>query len=217
MKKLLALIFVTLAIPTIHSQQFEIGPSFGYGFVNIVDSKSKEDRAVIGDALWNTNFGVHAVYYFKNPIEQTTARIGLLYRNGKRGSISETDPSNTFEFQSHTIGLFAGAAGNIGHDFLFYLDIGFGSNSLDTSNFYKGNLTHTVAFGDLDAPLEIKSHEVTFLYAIGIEKDIIQNRLKLFIEVHGDAGISKLNKNDGSYRSQSLGFGMGLRYVFDRT
>ena len=63
--------------------------------------------------------------------------------------------------------------------------------------------------------LEIKSNEITFLYAIGLEKEITENRLKIFIELNGDAGISKLNENDGTFRTQSLGFITGLRYIFD--
>ena len=51
--------------------------------------------------------------------------------------------------------------------------------------------------------------------ASGITKEITENRLKVFIELNGDAGISKLNENNGTFRTQSLGFGTGLRYIFD--
>lgn len=213
-KTLLCILFI-LKFNTIYSQQFEIGPNIGYGFVNIVDSKSDEDRAVIGDALWNINFGLNAIYYFKNPKERTTGRIGLLYRSNKRGSISESNNENQFEFDSNTIGLFGGVARNIGDGFIFNLDIGFGYNSLDNSDYYKGNLTQTEAFEDLNENLEIKSNEITFLFSIGLEKELTENRLKIFIELNGDGGISKLNENDGTFRTQSLGFGTGLRYIFD--
>ena len=183
--------------------------------MNIVDSKSKENRAVIGDALWNTNFGLNAVYYFKNPHEQTTARIGLLYRSSDRGSVSEVNKSNKFEFHSTSYGVFGGLAGNVGDGFIIYLDIGFGYNVLDTSNYYKGSLPQTQAFPDLNENLEIKSNEVTFIYGLGVEKSIIENRLKAFVEVNGDARISTLNKNNGTYRTQSISFGIGVRYVFN--
>ncbi|CAA0220346.1 hypothetical protein [Tenacibaculum maritimum] len=215
MKKGLLIILLSLTFNSTYSQQFEIGPNLGYGFVNIVDSKSDNDRAVIGDALWNPNFGFNAVYYFKNPNLQTTGRIGLLYKNNKRGSVSELNSDNKFEFNANTFGLFGGVAGNIGNGFILYLDIGFGINTIDNSNFYEGSLTQTEAFEDLSENLEIKSSEVTFLYSIGLEKEIIENRLKIFLELNGDAAISKLNENNGTFRTQSLGFGTGLRYIFD--
>lgn len=199
----------------IFSQQLEIGPSLGYGFVNIVDSKSKNSRSVIGKALWNPNFGFNALYYFKNPKLQRSFRIGLLYRNNKRGSISELNKYNKFEFNANTFGLLGGIANNTQNGFIFYLDVGFGFHSIDNENFYKGTLTHTEAFENLKNNLELKSSEFIFLYALGLEKEVIENKIKIFLELNGDAAISKLNDNGGAFRTQSVGLGAGIRYIID--
>lgn len=216
MKKTVFIISLILALSTMYAQQLEVGPSIGYGFVNIADSNSKEDKAVIGDALWDFNYGLNAVYYFKNPKERLTGRVGLLYRKSNRGSVSETDSDNKFEFAAHTFGVFGGIAGNLGDGYIMYLDIGFGRNSLDDSDYYKGNLAQTVAFESLKDDLVINSSETVFIYAIGLEKEIVANKLKVFLEVNGDAAISNLNKSFfGSYKTQAVAFGTGLRYIID--
>lgn len=215
MRKILVLFILTIIFESVYSQQLEIGPTIGYGFVNIVDSKSDNERAVIGNALWSLNYGLNAIYYFKNPNEKTTGRVGFLYRSNQRGSISELNNNNKFKFNSNAFAVFGGIGGNIGNGFIFYLDAGFGYNSLDNSSFYQGNLNQNEAFEALDSTIEIKSSEVTFIYSIGMEKAISKNHFKIFLELNGDAAISKLNKNKGAYRTQSLGFGTGFRYIFD--
>lgn len=196
-----------------YSQQIELGPTLGYGFSNIVNSNSDNDRAVIGDALWNANYGISSVYYFKDINYNGSTRIGLLYKRSKRGSRSEINKNNFFEINTSTVGFFIGYAGQVEKGFSFYIDIGFGRNSLEKSEFYFGGTEQTQAFEDLDSDLEIKENEATFIYAIGLEKYIIKNKLKAYFEINGDAGISQINQSNGKYRTQSLNFGIGVRYV----
>lgn len=211
MKTIFCILF-TFSSVLLFSQQFEIGPSLKYDFTNIANSKITNGRAVIGDALWKTNFGFSVIYYFKNPNETTSSAINLEYYNGKRGSKSEINSNNKFEINSQSINLSYRIAGNLKDNFRWYVDLGFGYNILNQTDYYKGNTNELLAFPKLEEPLVIKNNEVTFIYGLGVEKVITKNFVA-FIGFNGDAGISKLNQNSGSFRTQSLGFGIGGRYI----
>jgi hypothetical protein len=209
----LSLTFLLIA-GSAHSQQFEIGPTAGYWFNNIVDNNSDNDRAVIGNALWRANYGLSAMYYIKGPkSEVATGRIGVLYRTSKIGSVSESNSADYFEAKINTFGLLGGLARDVGNGYIVYLDVGFSYNTIQNDAFYKGSNPQTQSFKDLSENLMIKSNLVSFLYAIGVEKNIVPDKLKLSLELNGDAGISRINQGNGSYGAQSVGFGVGLRYI----
>ena len=67
MKKVLFTCLGLMTLITAKAQQIEFGPTIGYRFNNIVDRKAETKRAVIGDALWETEYGFQAVYNFRKP------------------------------------------------------------------------------------------------------------------------------------------------------
>jgi hypothetical protein len=195
------------------SQQIEFGSNVGYGFTNIANSRITEGRAVIGNALWNVNEGFSVIYYFKNPKENSTNGIHFEYLISKRGSKSEKYSGSEYNFNSKSLNLNYRRAGSLGDNFGIYADLGFGYNILENENAYKGAVSELEAFEKVKENLFIKNNEVTFLYAIGVDKLIFKNKFICFLEFNGDAGITKINKNSGAFRTQSLGFSAGFRYL----
>lgn len=167
MKKTLLILTLFLGF-NLYSQQFEIGPTVGYWFDNIADYDSESERSVIGKALWNPNFGISAIYYFKKPNEIMTGRIGLLYRNSKKGSVSEINENNKFEFNTNSFGLIGGIARDVGKKYILYFDIGFSYNIIDNSEIYDGDNSQLISFPKLNNTLEIEKNEFAFLYGIGV-------------------------------------------------
>jgi hypothetical protein len=206
---LICILFTQISL----SQQIEFGPNIGYGFTNIANSRITEGRAVIGNALWNVNEGFSIIYYFNNPKEKSTNGIHFEYLISKRGAKSEKYSGNEYNFNTKCINLNYRRAGSLGDNLGIYADLGFGYNILDNENIYKGNVNELVAFDKIKEPLLIKTNEITFLYAIGVDKLIFKNRFVVFLEFNGDAGISKINQNSGAFRTQSIGFSAGLRYL----
>lgn len=215
MKKILLASISLVTLITAKAQQIEFGPTIGYRFNNIVDRKSETKRAVIGDALWKTEYGFQAVYNFRKPGNQMNYRLTAFYQNQKRGSVSEKESSDSYEIDTNGLGLMFGVAREFSPNWILTLNIGLGTNSMNTKNYYKGEHTQTSAFDKLHTDLEPKSNEVNFLYQIGIERVVIEDKLLVFVDFHGDAGISKMNKSYGSYGNQGLGFGAGIRYLID--
>jgi hypothetical protein len=211
MKKILVLVIIIQNL-FVTAQQLEFGLNLGYNFSNIVDSNSDTDRAVIGNALWNSNLGFNILCYFKDPDENVTTRLNAIYRISKKGSVSEINANNKFEFSSKTHGLTFGMGGNVGDGYILFLDAGFGYSLLDNNDIYTGNLAKNQAFIAITDDFLIKNNEFVFLYALGVEKEIYKS-LKLTFEVNGDASITKLNKSQGSFRTQGVGFSLGIRYI----
>lgn len=209
------LLLIYLFITSIgFSQQIEFGPNVSYGFTNIANSRVTEGRAVIGDALWNISEGFSILYYFGNPHKKGTNGIHFEFVNSKRGSKSESNSGSEYSFNSKALNLNYRRAGNLGNNFGIYADLGIGYNLLDNNNIYKGNVDETVAFEKINNNnLLIKKNEITFLYAIGVDKVILKDKFVIFLEFSGDGGITKINNGSGSYRTQSLGFSTGLRYL----
>ena len=195
------------------SQQIEFGGNLGYGFTNIANSSITEGRAVIGNSLWNINEGFSVIYYFKNPRENITNGIHFEFLNSQRGSKSEKNPDSAYDFNSKSFNLNYRRAGSLGDNFGIYIDLGFGYNLLEDKNIYKGEISELTAFEKISEPLLIKNNEVTFLYALGVDKVIFKNKFVIFLEFNGDAGISKINLNLGPFRTQSFGFSTGIRYL----
>jgi len=210
----LKLMIIGLIITQIgFSQQIEFGANVGYGFTNIANSRITEGRAVIGNALWNINEGISIIYYFNNPHKSTTNGIHFEFLNSQRGSESEKISGAEYNFNSKSFNFNYRRAGSLGNNFGIYGDIGFGYNKLSNENIYTGNVDELIAFEKINEPLKIKNNEVTFLFGIGIDKLILKDKFVIFLEFNGDAGISKINQNSGSYRTQSLGFSTGFRYL----
>lgn len=210
-KKLLLVCFFITTIGL--SQQIEFGPNVSYGFTNIANSRVTEGRAVIGNALWNINEGFSILYYFGNPNQKGTNGIHFEFVNSKRGSKSESNSGSEYNFNSKSLNLNYRRAGRLGNNFGVYADLGFGYNFLDNNNIYKGDVDEIEAFKKINNNLLIKKNEITFLFAIGVNKLILKDNFLLFLEFNGDGGITKINEGSGSYRTQSLGFSTGLRYL----
>ena len=215
MKKVLFTCLGLMTLITAKAQQIEFGPTIGYRFNNIVDRKAETKRAVIGDALWETEYGFQAVYNFRKPGNEMNYRLTAFYQNQKRGSKSERFSNERFEIDTNGFGLLFGIAREVSPKWILTLNLGLGSNSMDTKDYYKGDQPQMIAFDKLNADLEPKTNEINFLYQIGVERVLIQNKLLVFVDFHGDAGISKMNESVGSYGNQGFGFGAGLRYLVD--
>lgn len=225
MKKLL-LILLFFICTVFYSQQVEFGLNSGISISNIVNPdkngesvitpQGQVERVVIGKGLWVFNYGFNMLFYFKNPETSITPRVGLFYKTFQKGSVSEKDNINRIVIDTESIGLFGGVAGNIGNSYIIFLDVGIGFNSLDSNNFYEGTLDIDEAFPDFSFPndFSIKSRETSFIFSIGAEKEIINN-FKLFMELNGDMPFSKFNKGNGKLRNQSLGVGLGLKYILN--
>ncbi|OMQ13560.1 hypothetical protein [[Flexibacter] sp. ATCC 35103] len=212
-KKLLLFFLFTTSIG--FSQQIEFGPNISYGFTNIANSRVTEGRAVIGDALWNINEGFSVLYYFGNPHQKGTNGIHFEFVNSKRGSKSESNSGSEYNFDSNSLNLNYRRAGSLGNNFGIYADLGFGYNILDNNNIYSGNIDELSAFKKVNTNLTIKTNEITFLFALGVDKLILKDNFVVFFELNGDAGITKINEGSGSYRTQSMGFSTGIRYIIN--
>jgi len=209
-KKLLLLFF--FIIQSVFSQQFEFGANLSYGFTNIANSRITEGRAVIGDALWNVNEGVSILYYFSDPKKASSNGIHFEFTNSKRGTKSETS-NGEYSFNTKSLNLNYRRSGNLGNNFGIYADLGFGYNFIDNVDIYKGDVDELVAFEKVNQNLTIKNNEITFVFALGADKVILKDKFVVFFELNGDAGITKINENSGSYRTQSFGISTGIRYI----
>lgn len=207
---LFLIVFPTL----VFSQKLDFGADFGYGFSNIVNSGITEGRAVIGSAMWKPNYGVSAVYYFKNPNIAISSAIKVEYKKTQKGSISENYSSNKYEFDVSSFNLLYRIGGGIGNGLRFYGDLGFGFNSFDnTSTYYFGDREATDAFNNLKENLDLKKSETNFIFGAGLEKSIYKNKIFASVGAMGEAGISKISSL--SYRTQGIGFTCGIKYEFD--
>lgn len=213
-KKILSIAALSLGVLSF-AQTIEFGPTVGYRSNNIVDRKSDQKRAVIGDATWNVEYGVQAVYNFKKPSDNMNVRLTAFYNNQQRGSVSERYSSSEYKIDANGVGLIIGAAREISPKWIITMGVGIGYNKLDSKNFYTGELDPMIAFPDLKEPIVVRENEVNFLYHLGVERVLIQNKLLAVVDFHGDASISKMNTSYGSFGNQGMGFGIGLRYMFD--
>jgi hypothetical protein len=195
------------------SQQVEFGPNFNYAATDIANSKVTKGRAVIGSSLWTIREGFSVIFYFKNPKVRATNGIHFEYAFGKRGTKSDNYPGNEYSFDTKSFNLCYRRAGSLGDNFGIYADLGFGYNVLDNEKIYKGTVDELVAFDRLREPLLIKNNEISFLYGLGVDKQFFKDRLVVCLGFNGDAGITEINQNAGSFRTQSLGFTAGLRYL----
>jgi hypothetical protein len=214
--KKLILLFIITFISFGYSQQLEFGFNVGYGFTNIANSKITEGRAVIGDALWNVNKGFSFIYYFNAKDESGISNgIHFEFLDSRRGSKSETIKGNEYNFNAKSLNLNYRFAGSLKNTYKAYMDLGLGYNIINNKNVFIGNTSELVAFEKISEPLLINDNEITFLFAFGVDKQIFKNKFLIFIEFNGDAGISKINRNLGSFRTQSLGFSTGIKYKLD--
>lgn len=196
------------------SQKLDLGIDFGFGFSNIVNSKVTEGRAVIGSALWKPNYGVSAVYYFKDPNIAISSAVKIEYKTSQKGSVSESYSSNRYEFDVNSINILYRIGGGIGNKLRFYGDLGFGFNSFDNKSvYYYGDREPAVAFNNLKENLDLKKSETNFIFGAGLERSLYKDKLFASIGAVGEAGISKISTS--SYRTQGIGFTCGLKYEFD--
>ncbi len=210
-------VFVLLIINKCWAQQIEVGPNIGYGFSNIANSAIVKGRAVIGNALWNSNSGFSLMYFFKDPDKKFASAIHVQYIQQRKGSKSEVLSGSEYNFQTSTFNVCIRPAGNIGNHWRLYADFGIGFNTIENAPYYSGTPDIWAAFPTLETPLSIKKSEVTFVYGFGIEKPFFKNSFVCFASLTGDAGITTINESPGRFRTQSLGFGTGVRYILHLT
>lgn len=199
------------------SQQIEIGPDFGYNFVNVANSEITQGRAVIGKSLISASEGISILYYFRDPRKNITNGIRLSFLNSTKGVKSDNFSESKFEFNSKSINLLYRRAGGLGSKFGLYFEAGFGYNVFDNDRIYQGNADELDAFDKLTEKLIIRSNEIAFLYGLGFDKIIYKDKFICFFQLNGDAGISKINVNSGSFRTQSFGAVLGIRYIIKTT
>lgn len=199
----------------LHAQQFELGFDMGYWGSNIADPNSPYRDHNIGKNFSSFGLGISALYMFKNPASHLVPRIKLLYRNHTKGSISFWGSDEQFQIPSHTLGILGGIAIADKHDWFMYLDMGLGLNLIEPmSTYYVGRRTQTTAFYDLANDFEVKNRELLFLLDVGVEKNILKNKLNLVLHVGVEVGITPINE-DGQFYSHAYSFGLGLRYIIN--
>lgn len=219
MKKIRISILLLLYIScnSIHlcAQNIDIGIFVGYGFDNIANYNSSDERAVIGSGLWDLHYGTNATLTTEDMRTTKTMRYSLQFKINKKGSISETNEIDKIQFVTTQLGFAIGYGGNIGNDIILYFDGGVSYNSINKDELYIGELIPIVAFPDLSNEFNVKSSEIAFIYMLGIEKYINQ-KVKWNIEFAGDAGITEINENVGSFRTQGIYLNAGLKYTIGK-
>lgn len=214
MKNLINIIIFLVTMEFSYAQRFEIGPAFSYEWTNIANSSVVKGKAVIGNAIWIPSYGISSVYYFSEAKEGGFNGIQFEFLKNQRGSQSEQYSDSKILINANSYNLLYKRGGNLGDEYIGYIKIGFGYNTLNNSSFYEGRNSQYDAFNEnLREELVISATEFAFVFGMGCEKKVFKNNFKLFIEVNGDAGISKINDNSGSYRTQTLGIGAGIRYI----
>lgn len=210
MKKTVILVISLFAF-VLNAQSIEFGPYIGYGYDNTFERiDDKKER--IGNPLYGMFYGGSAVYYFVDPEDAFSGRVGVMYKRLSNGTKSELYDLNYFEYKSDIIGVFAGMASNLGGKLIFYVDAGVGMSFNTTKNIYISTVPQQEAFPKLNEPLQLKANEITIIFDLGFERKVSKN-FKAFAEISGDLGNSKINSTSQSFVSQSLGVGAGLRYV----
>jgi hypothetical protein len=198
-----------------YSQTLEFGPNFSYGYTNIVNSTINQGRAVIGNNLWSFNNGFSVLYNFNNRKYENSSAIHFEYSTNERGSLSEVYSNSRYYVKANSYNLNYRYSGAFNNGYLgVYADLGIGYNTFLSDYFYYGKVDELDAFERVKNKFEIKESEVCFLYSLGVDKLIFNNKVVVFFELNGDAAISKIDFN-GSHRTQSLGFSTGFRYRYD--
>lgn len=212
MKKI-ALLFLLNCFTLAFTQQWEIGTYVGVNSTNILDSRVWEEKAVIGKSIWNVPFGVSVWYFFSNPYEIYASGIRLNAEQLKRGSKSGIDSESKYELNTFSIDAMYRGTGKIRRGWKWYFDIGLSYSFLETENaFTTKYLSELQAFPDITNNLDFKENEFSLVYGLGFEKKLTENWFA-FAEGKGHAAITEINSNNGSYRSQSLGCAVGIKYV----
>lgn len=215
MKKIILILLFYFGVINIFSQQLEIGTNINYNYSNIFNSKEDNKKNSIGQPLRSLGFGISTLYYFsdpKNSYKKTLIRIGILYRYNKKGAISEKDKLNYFEFKTNNFGMFFGIGGNLINGYVMYVDLGISYNRINNVKFYNVNLLQTDTFEKFEK--KIKPDGFSAISFIGLEKEIISDKLKLFFNVNLNLGLSKINQGDESFKINSVGLNLGLKYIF---
>lgn len=215
MKKIMKnslLILLSVISLNLNGQNLDIGIFAGYGFDNIANYNSNDSRTVIGNGLWDLQYGLNFTIAPKNMKYEKTMRYSFQVKVNPKGTVSEINEKDKFNFNTTQLGLAIGYGGNIGNELILYFDGGLAYNLVQNEEIFEGELSQTSAFPDLSDELLIKSNEIAFIYAIGIEK-YINERFKWNLEFAGDAGITEINENIGALRTQGIYLNFGIKYT----
>jgi hypothetical protein len=197
----------------LNAQTFlEVIPNFGFWNSEIVNTKSHNSKATIGKGLWKPSYGYSAVVNFGFPDEALIYGVGFNFNISTKGSVSELYPSCKIEMPARSFGLFCQVNYKLDPTFLFDFQMGFAIDKFLAPS-YQGNRSQLESFPRLNNELSFKDSEALLIYSIGIKTQLFDEKLTISLDLTGDAGINKLNSNQGSFATQSLGFKLGLGII----
>jgi hypothetical protein len=211
-KKIIVFTLVILS-NCIFSQTLEIGTKIGTTASSIDDSDFFNDKPSIGKKLWSVNYGIHSIYYFKNPKETKTGAIVFEFNNRKLGVKSKSNNS-TYEIDSKSVEIVYRMCAEPDKIGRFFLDVGLGINFLKEDNIYKGSVEPTIAFEKLSQPLLIKDKDYKLVLGLGYDF-VINKKLVTYFQLDACGGFTNINKNSGSYINTYFSLNTGLRYTLE--
>jgi hypothetical protein len=217
LKKSILLIITIIINQSVFSQEIEFGGNLDFVFPNIVNTKisSSEGKAVVGKSLFNFSKGFSLVYNFKGPESETSSGIQIEYQSFYRGSKSENCSDCEYRIKSDNINVYYRKIGRFNNSWRIFADAGIGYNKIDDSNVYFGSKDEMIAFPKIGSPFKVKSQEFSFVFDIGIEKVFLKKIVTSIKVISGNIAFTNISASRGSFQNQGLGFGFGVRYVYD--
>lgn len=197
----------------LNAQTFlEIIPDFGFWNSNIADSKIHNDKATIGKGLWKQSYGFSYVVNFGLPEDDLIYGIGFNFNTSTKGSISEIYSDCIIEMPAHSLGLFWQVNYKFWINTIFDFKMGFAVDALEPPS-YHGNRSQLESFPRLNNEPSFKNSETLLIYSMGIKKQLFREKVSVFLDITGDAGINKINLHQGSFKTQSLGIKLGFGII----
>jgi len=202
-----------LILYNLNAQTFlEIIPNFGFWNSEIVNTEIHNDKATIGKGLWKPSYGFSYVVNFGLPEDDVIHGIGFNFNTSTKGSISEIYSDCKIEMPAHSLGLFWQVNYKFWINTIFDFKMGFAVDALETSSYY-GNRSQLESFPKLNNESSFKSSETLLIYSMGIKKQLFNEKVSVSLDITGDVGISKINFNQGSFKTQTLGIKIGFGII----
>jgi hypothetical protein len=197
----------------LNAQTFlEIIPDFGFWNSNIANYEIENDKATIGKGLWKPSYGFSYIINFGIPEDHLVHGIGFNFNTSTKGSISEIYSDCKIEMPAHSVGLFWQVNYKLWINTSFDLKMGFAVDALETPS-YHGDRSQLESFPRLNNVSNFKNFETLMIYTMGIKQQLFNKKVSLSLGITGDAGISKINIHQGSFRTQTLGIKIGLGII----
>jgi hypothetical protein len=190
----------------------EIIPDFGYWNSNIANTNTQYGNAMIGKGLWKPSYGFTYIVNFGLPKDDLISGIGFNFNTSTKGSISEVYPDCKIEMQAHSIGLFWQFNYKFWPNTFFDFKMGFAVDALETSS-YHGINPQSESFPRLNNVTNFRDSETLLIYTMGFKQQLFNEKVSLSLGITGDAGMSKININQESFKTQTLGIKIGLGII----